>query len=190
MFAREGMPAGFYETQERGFVGLERLDAITIAAIHGYCLGGGVQLAIACDLRVCSADARLGLPAINEGIIPGLAPYRLPRLVGLGPAFRLVISGEIVDPQEALRLGLVDYLVPSERFEVGLGDILDTYLKAPPTASAGSKRLLRRSFDSTLHEALQESGAVLAECLASPEAATARQAWSKRQADRAARPLA
>jgi enoyl-CoA hydratase/carnithine racemase len=190
MFAREGMPAGFYETQERGFVGLEELDAITIAAIHGYCLGGGVQLAIACDLRVCSADARLGLPAINEGIIPGLAPYRLPRMVGLGAAFRLVVSGEIIDPPEALRLGLVDYLVPAERFEAGLDEIVGTYLKAPPTASAHSKRLLRHALDSTLEEALQDTGEALRVCLASPEAAAARRAWGERKAGRAGRPLA
>jgi enoyl-CoA hydratase/carnithine racemase len=184
MFAREGMPAGFYETQERGFVGLERLEAITIAAIHGYCLGGGVQLAIACDLRVCSTDARLGLPAINEGIIPGLAAYRLPRLVGLGTAFRLVVSGEIISPDEALRLGLVEYLVPSERFEQGLDEIVGSYLKAPPTASASSKRLLRRAFDSSLEEALGESSQALRECLASPEAAAARRAWAERKGGR------
>src|SRR5690242_9444663 len=86
MLEASSMPPGFYEGQERAFRKLEMLDAITIAAIHGYCLGGGVQLAVACDLRVCSSDAQLGLPAISEGLLPGLAPFRLPRVVGLGAA--------------------------------------------------------------------------------------------------------
>ena len=84
MLEAHGMPPGFYEGQERAFRKLELLDAITVAAIHGYCLGGGVQLAIACDVRVCSADATLGLPAVNEGLFPGLAPFRLPHLVRQG----------------------------------------------------------------------------------------------------------
>src|SRR5215210_7545939 len=104
MFEAAGMPAGFFEGQERALHKLELLDVVSIAAIHGYCLGGGVQVALACDLRVCSSDAMLGLPAINEGLFPGLAPFRLPRIVGLGTAARLVLSGESVGAEEALRL--------------------------------------------------------------------------------------
>ena len=85
--------------------------------MHGYCLGGGLQLAIACDIRICSSDCRLGLPAVLEGIFPGMAPVRLPRLIGLGPARRLVLSGEVIGAEESLRLGMVDYVVPAERFE-------------------------------------------------------------------------
>ncbi len=67
MLSREGMPDGFYEGQERAFRALEMLNAITIAGIHGHCLGGGVQLAISCDIRVSSDDCNIGLPAVNEG---------------------------------------------------------------------------------------------------------------------------
>jgi len=185
MYAAEGMPAGFYEGQERAFAALERLDAITIAAIHGYCLGGGLQLALACDLRVCASDARLGLPAINEGLVPAVSPHRLPRIVGLGVAFRLVISGEVIDAEEALRLRLVEYLLPAEQFEAGLADLLDIYVRAPRTAAMGSKRLLRRAFDTTLDDAIQETGPLIAACLASPEAAAAQLAWRRRKAERA-----
>jgi enoyl-CoA hydratase/carnithine racemase len=181
MLAREGMPAGFYEGQERAFRALELLDKIVIAAIHGHCLGGGVQLAIACDIRVCSSDARLGLPAVNEGLFPGMAPFRLPRLVGLGAASRLVLSGETVDAAEALRLGLVDYVVPAERFEDELAAVVERYLRAPRAASVSSKRLLRRAFEGTFDEVYQESLPLLRECLASPEVAAARRAWSERR---------
>ena len=101
MLAQEGMSPGFYELQERAFHGLEVMNKITIAVLHGYGLGGGLQLAISCDIRVCSTECRLGLPAINEGLIPGLAPFRLPRLIGLGPARRLILS---LDPAPSIEV--------------------------------------------------------------------------------------
>ena len=85
MLARGGMPPGFYEGQERAFRALEQMDKITVAALHGYCLGGGLQLAVACDIRICSSDCRMGLPAGELGLFLGMAVYRLPRLIGLGP---------------------------------------------------------------------------------------------------------
>jgi enoyl-CoA hydratase/carnithine racemase len=185
MMGRGGMPAGFYESQERAFRALELVDAIVVAALHGYCLGGGLQLAIACDIRVCSTDCRLGLPAIQEGLFPGMAPFRLPRLIGLGPARRLILSGEIIVPEEALRLGLVDHLVPAERFEEGLAEILERYLTAPRAASVASKRLMQRAFDAPLDAVYAESLPLLEECQASPEVATAAEAWRRRQAERA-----
>ena len=184
MLSGDGMPAGFYEGQERAFHGLELMDKITIAALHGYCLGGGLQLAISCDLRVCSTDCRLALPAVQEGIVPGMATFRLPRLIGLGPAMRLSLSGELVEPDEALRLGLVDYLLPADRFEAGLAEIVDMYLKAPRAASIASKRLIRRAFDAPFETVFQESRPLLADCLASPEVAAATEAWRQRRSER------
>jgi enoyl-CoA hydratase/carnithine racemase len=184
MLEAASMPAGFYEGQERAFRKLEMLDAVTVAAIHGYCLGGGVQLAVACDLRVCSSDAQLGLPAINEGLFPGMAPFRLPRVVGLGAAARLVLSGETVDANEALRMGLVDYVVPAAEFESGLAQILQTYLAAPRAAVVGSKRLMRCAFTSTWQDAYEESLPLLARCLESADVAANRQARRRQRATR------
>ena len=184
MLGREGMPPGFYEGQERAFRGLELMDKITIAAVHGYCLGGGLQLAIACDIRICSTDCHLGLPAVREGLFPGMATFRLPRLIGLGPALRLALSGEIIGPDEALRLGLVDHLVPAERFGPGVAEALDRYLDAPRAASAASKRLMRRAFEAPFETVYQESRRFLEECLASPELDAAMDAWRRRRAER------
>lgn len=184
MLVREGMSPGFYELQERAFHGLEVMDKITIAVLHGYGLGGGLQLAISCDIRVCSTECRLGLPAINEGLIPGMAPFRLPRLIGLGPARRLILSGELIEPDEALRLGLVDHLVPADNFEAGLAEVLERYLAAPPTASAASKRLMRQVYDPPFETVYAESWPLLAECLASPEVEAAKEAWRQRRAKR------
>ena len=185
MLEASSMPPGFYEGQERALRKLELLDATTIAAIHGFCLGGGVQLAIACDLRVCSSDAVLGLPAVNEGLFPGLAPFRLPHLVGLGTAARLVLSGETIGADEALRLHLADYVVPAEAFEPDLERLVRTYLAAPRAAVVGSKRLLRQAFDSTWEDVYASSLPLLRTCLESAEVAAAREARRRQRAERA-----
>ena len=94
---------------------IEQFVAPTIAAVRGYALGGGCELAIACDLRVCGEGARLGQPEVGLGIIPGAGgAYRLPRLVGLGRARELVFTGRLVESEEALRIGLVNEVVPDE----------------------------------------------------------------------------
>jgi enoyl-CoA hydratase len=184
MLGCERLPPGFYESQERAFRGLERMDKITIAALHGYCLGGGLQLAIACDIRVCSTDCQLGLPAVLEGLFPGMAPFRLPRLIGLGPARRLILSGELITAEEALRLGLIDHLVPAERFEAGLAEIVDTYLRAPRMAVIASKRLMGRAFGATFEEVYEQSLPLIEQCLAAPDVAEAAERWRQRKGPR------
>ncbi len=181
MLDNEGMPAGFYEGQERAFRGLELMDKITVAALHGHCHGGGLQLAISCDIRVCSTDCRLSLPAVQDGIFPGMSVYRLPRLIGLGAAHRLILTGELIAPEAALQLGLIDYLVPAERFQAELTEVLDRYLAAPRTASIASKRLMGRAFDAPFETVYQESLPLLAECLASPDVQAANAAWRRRK---------
>jgi enoyl-CoA hydratase len=92
---------------------IEEFPAPVIAAIKGFALGGGCELAIACDLRVLGESAKLGQPEVKLGIIPAAGgTYRLPRLVGLGIARELVYTGRMVDAQEALRIGLANAVVP------------------------------------------------------------------------------
>ena len=174
----------FFDRQERSRCSLEALDKITIAAVHGFCVGGGLQLAISCDIRVCSTDCKLGLPAVLEGIIAGMAPVRLPRLIGLGPARRLILSGELVGAEEALRLGMVDYVVPADRFEEETAAVIETYLKVPPTAARASKQLMRRAFEEPLASLVPDMVPMIEACLDSPEAAAAAQAWRDRRASR------
>ena len=125
---------------------LEAVPKVTIAAIEGFALGGGCELALACDLRYAGADAQLGQPEILLGIIPGAGgTQRLPRLVGLGRARDLVYSGRRVGAEEALRIGLVDRVVPS-------GDALEAatvdarrYASGPGRALAAAKAALAAS---------------------------------------------
>jgi enoyl-CoA hydratase len=92
---------------------LENLTVPSIAAVRGYALGGGCELAMACDLRVIGESAKMGQPEVSLGIIPAAGgTYRLPRLVGLGVARELVYTGRIVDAQECLRIGLANRVVP------------------------------------------------------------------------------
>jgi enoyl-CoA hydratase/carnithine racemase len=175
MVAAEGLPGDLYERQESAFRTLELLDPITIAAIHGHCLGGGVQLAIACDLRICGSDGRLGLPAVNEGLFPALATYRLPRLIGMGPARRLILSGETVTPDEALRLGMVDYLVPADRFEEETARIVERFQVVPVTAARASKRLMRMAFE-PFERVYEAARPMVAEAAASDDLLAAREA--------------
>jgi enoyl-CoA hydratase/carnithine racemase len=184
MLAEQGMPAEFYPAQERAFSALEALDRLVIALIHGYCLGGGLQLAIACDLRIAASDAVLGLPAAQEGLFPGMAVWRLPRLVGLGRALRLAVSGELIGADEAERIGLVDHVVPAEAFPRAALELVERYLAVPQPAARATKRLMRRAFERDFASVYDESVPLLARCLASPEVAAARAAWVARRAAR------
>lgn len=186
MLAAGGMPEGFYEGQERAFRLLETIDKITIAAIHGHCLGGGLQLAIACDLRICGDDAQLGLPALREGLFPGMAVHRLPPLVGLGRARRLILAGEVLDAASALEIGLVDHVVPAASFAEQTDRLVTTYLAAPATAAIASKRLLAQSLTGTFEQVYEASLPLLRDCLNSPEAAAAAEAWRRRRLSREA----
>ncbi len=104
------------------FKRIEDFPVPSIAAIRGFCLGGGCELAIACDLRVAGQSARLGQPEVTLGIMPAAGgTYRLPRLIGLGRARELIYTGRIVDAAEAERIGLVNRVVPD-------GEVLDTAL--------------------------------------------------------------
>jgi enoyl-CoA hydratase/carnithine racemase len=94
------------------FAKLRKLKQPVIAAIHGFALGGGCELALACDIRIASEDARIGLPEVSLGIIPGYGgTQRLPRLIGSGQAMAIICSGEPIKAEEALRIGLVDKVV-------------------------------------------------------------------------------
>ena len=106
----------FSKVGQNTFRSLEKMDIPVIAAINGFALGGGLELAMGCDFRIASSKAKFGQPEVNLGMIPGYAgTQRLPRLVGLGDALMLLMSGEMIGAEEALRIGLVQKVTEPEQ---------------------------------------------------------------------------
>ena len=125
----------------------------TVAAINGFALGGGCELAMACHVRLASDKAKLGQPEVKLGIVPGYGgTQRLPRLVGRGAALRLLLTGDMIDAAEALRLGLVDQVVAPEALLDTARALLTTMAANAPLALAGCIEAVDRGLGVTLEE--------------------------------------
>ena len=141
----------------RIFSFIENMKIPVIAAINGWALGGGCELALACDIRICSDDARFGQTEVKIGIIPGYgANIRLPRLIGAGKAKELIYTGRIIDAAEAERIGLVNSVVSKE-------DLMDEAIKLAGRISKGpasinlAKQAINKAFDLEMNDALELS---------------------------------
>jgi enoyl-CoA hydratase len=126
-----------------------------IAAINGICFGGGCELALACDIRIASSSAQLGQPEIKLGIIPGWGgTQRLPRIIGLGPAMELLLTGDPIEAQRALELGLVSAVVEPDRLQSAVQEVAQRLAEQAPLAVSATKQAVYRGFDLPLHDAL------------------------------------
>ena len=135
-------PQAYFYHWDRALRLLELSDKLALCAMQGYALGGGLQLPLACDIRIAASNCQLGLPAAKEGFIPGLGTYRLPRYIGLGRAKRMALSGESVDGNEALRIGLVDYLVDADNFDAEVEALVQRYLSVSSEGARQTKLML------------------------------------------------
>ncbi len=165
------------------FAAIEHLAVPVIAAVNGYCLGGGMELALACDIRIASTAARFGQPEVNLGIIPGGGgTQRLPRVVGLGAALRLILSGEMIDAAEALRLGLVEQVVePSALLEVSTA-LANTIASRSPVAVAAAKEATRAALSLPLDDGLKLETALFQMCFSSEDKAEGVRAFLEKRA--------
>jgi enoyl-CoA hydratase len=137
------------------FRAIETLGKPVIACIQGFALGGGCELAMACTLRIAADNARLGQPEVKLGIIPGYgASQRLPRLVGRGAALKLLLTGAVIDAQEALRIGLVDEVVPAAELMKRAEALAMEIAGNAPLAIAGVLRVVDEGLDLPLDQAL------------------------------------
>jgi len=170
---------------EDAMIALEDLDALVLAAINGHCLGGGLQLALACDYRLATEDALIGLPAVKERLIPSLALYRLPRLIGLARAKELILLGQNISARDAERLGVLNRVVPATEFARAVDEMTAHFLALPSTTVIASKRLMRRAFDLSLDEFRREMNAAFATLLDSDDFRAAMAALRERRAHRA-----
>ena len=128
------------------FSAVERFPRPTIAAINGYALGGGCELALACDIRVAADTAKFGQPELGLGIIPGAgATQRLPRAVGLGWAAHLILTGDIIDARQALEIGLVTAVMPASQLHVRVRELAKRILRQGPLAARLAKLAIQAS---------------------------------------------
>ncbi len=143
------------ELEERTSTRLAALPMPTIAAIEGNALGGGLELALACDLRVASAPAKLGLPEVRLAVIPGAGgTQRLPRVVGLARAKELILTGRVLDANEAAAIGLVHEVVPAGSAIARATEIGEEIAARGPIAVREAKRLLNDALDRPLQDGL------------------------------------
>jgi len=137
------------------FLRFERSRKPVIAAVNGFALGGGCELALACHLRVASENAKFGLPEVKLGIAPGYGgTQRLPRLVGAGRALQLILTGEMIDAVEAHRLGIVNRIVPRDALLGESAALVRQILANGPIAVALCIEAVQRGLDITLEEGL------------------------------------
>jgi len=151
---------------------MDAADTPFVAAIHGYCLGGGLELAMCCDVRVCADNATLGQPEIRLGLIPGGGgTQRLPRLVGQGRAMFLNLTGDFIDAETAYAWGLVERVVSAAELEDAAVAIADRIASRSPHAVAVLRELARTTRDLPLEEGLRREADGFVRCLRSADGA-------------------
>ena len=152
------------------FTRIEQLPKPVVAAVNGFALGGGCEIAMACHMRIASAKARFGQPEVKLGILPGFGgTQRLPRLVGRGIATRLILSGEPIRADEALRIGLVDEVCEPDVLLERAHELLRSILANGPRAVAASLAAIRQGLDQTQDEGLETEARAFAELCGSDE---------------------
>lgn len=174
--AEQGLDFGRFGAEV--FRRIEELPFPVIAAVNGYALGGGCELAMACDIRIASEKAKFGQPEVKLGIIPGFSgTYRLPKLVGQGYAKEMIYSGRTIDAAEALRIGLVNHVLPPEELmDYVLGLARDIRANAP-IAVRKAKTCINTCYDLDETTALAAENRAFSECFATEDQKTGMQAF-------------
>lgn len=144
---------------------IENLGKPVIAAVNGFALGGGCELAIACTIRVAAETAKFGQPEVKIGIMPGYGgTQRLPRLVGRGRALQLILSGEVIGAQEAYRIGLVNEVVPNADLIARAEAILKQIISNAPVGVKFSIEAVNKGLDTSVAEGLLIEASLFALC--------------------------
>lgn len=171
----------FYRHWIRALNTLEDMGKLAVCVLHGHSIGGGLQLALACDVRIATLDAVIGLGATRHGLIPDGGVLRLARIVGLGRATALALLNDEVAPAEALAIGLVTRVCAAGELEGTLAAVLERCRAAAPTATRHTKQLLHASFHRDPRELIEELLRRQAECMTSWEMEEANAAWREKR---------
>jgi enoyl-CoA hydratase len=161
---------------------LEEGPCPSIAAVNGYALGGGCELALACDIRIASDRAKMGFPEVKLGIFPGWGgTQRITRVLGLGKTKELVFTGEMIDAQEALRIGLVERVVPHEDIMTEALKLAGMIAKTGPLAVRLSKTAINSGSEMDLHKALLLEKTLVSLCFDSADRVEGMQAFLEKR---------
>ena len=184
MSALDGKSAReFAALGQRVFAKIEQSPVVSIAAIHGAALGGGCELALACDIRVGSTGMLIGQPEVNLGLVPGFGgSQRLPRVVGMGWALRLILTGETFNETAALQSGLITESVAPEALAAHVQKLAQTILSRGPKAVQLAKRLTRLAFDLRQEAGLETERNTFGETFETGEAKEGMQAFIEKRA--------
>jgi enoyl-CoA hydratase len=167
---------------QAAFTAMEECGKPVIAAINGFALGGGCELALACTLRIASENAKLGQPEVKLGLVAGYGgTQRLPRLVGKGAALQLLLTGEIISAQEALRIGLVNEIVPAERLLPRAEEIARAIAAVAPIAVRHTLEAVHHGYDETLSDGLFLEASLFGLCCATEDKAEGTRAFLEKR---------
>jgi enoyl-CoA hydratase/carnithine racemase len=160
----------------------EEMAKPTVCSVHGGCIGGALELALACDLRVAAQDALLGLPETRVGLIPDVGgSSRLPAVVGLGRAKELIMTSRLIDGREAERIGLVNRVAPAEELEATTQALVDELLACAPIAVGHAKRVMDASARPALAATLEQEVTVQELCARSEDYAEGARALAEKR---------
>jgi len=160
----------------------EEMAKPTICQVHGACIGGAMELALACDLRVIAADALIGMPETRIGLIPDVGgASRLPAVIGLGRAKEMVMTGKLIGGDEAERIGLANRVAPAEELEAAVQQLVDELLACAPVAVGLSKRVMDASARPALSTTLELEVAIQERCAATADFAEGAAAFREKR---------
>ena len=149
---------------------IETLPVPVIAAVNGFALGGGCELAMACDIRICSENAKFGQPEVGLGIIPGFSgTVRLARLVGMGIAKQLIYTGKPIKADEALRIGLVNAVVPQAELMDKALELANQIAANAPLAVRAAKQCINAEYDMSVDDAIVNESRAFGNCFATED---------------------
>jgi enoyl-CoA hydratase/carnithine racemase len=172
----------FHESLRAAFRAVEAAPQVFVAALNGAALGGGLELALACDLRVAAETAEVGLPEVGLGIIPGGGgTVRLPRAIGVARAKDLILTGRRVGAAEALALGLVSRVAPAGRVREAALALADEVARNAPVSLRQAKRAVDGAFHLPLEEALAFENRMYQDCLGTRDRVEALRAFAEKR---------
>ncbi len=174
----------FVRTVHRACHGIRHLEKPSIAALSGHCLGGGCEMAMACDIRIAADNTRIGLPEIKAGIPSVVEAALMPRLIGMGKTSELVLTGDSLDAVEAERIGLVNKVVPLAELKVAVRDMADRILVNGPFAVRMQKDILNKWVDTDINAAMEHSINCFALCFTTDEPREAMTAFKQKRKPR------